>query len=321
MGSFLGGGGSTTTTETQQDTRLTEEIRDSSLTGLEGAENLYNLGTEGIYQGTQLTAENPLIAAGQQMLLNQYSDGPLAGLINTGQQQLQNYLTAGDLNNNPVFQKQMKDILNQASTAFERGSVPLFQKGTASGHYGGSETGEGLGLLGGEIDRNTQSALVESALGQQKLGLDAQRLLPMALQLGEREGNIMADIGNQRTIRSQQELLDEINMFNAPRDAIRTNLSDFYSFLGSSPLLGESTMTGTETQTTENASDPFGALLGAGLAIAGMPITGGGSLGGNFLSGMMGGGAAATSGFPSIAGGLGGNGSMLPVIPSNPFGQ
>lgn len=290
MGSFLGGGGSTTTTETEQDTRLSEELRASSLTGLEGAENLYNAGTEGIYQGTQLADENPLIAASQQMLLNQYSDGPLAGLINTGQQQLQNYLTAGDLNNNPVFQSQMEDILNQASTSFQRGSVPLFQKGTAAGQYGGSETGEGLGLLGGEIDRNTQSALVKSALGQQKLGLDAQRLLPMALQLGEREGNLMADIGNQRTIRSQRELMDQINMFNAPRDATLENLSNFYSFLGSSPLLGESSMTGTQTETTESASDPFGALLGAGLAVAGMPVAGGGSLGGNFLSGMMGGG-------------------------------
>jgi len=293
MGSFLGGGGSTTTTETEQDTRLSEELRASSLTGLEGAENLYNAGTEGIYQGTQLADENPLIAASQQMLLNQYSDGPLAGLINTGQQQLQNYLTAGDLNNNPVFQSQMEDILNQASTSFQRGSVPLFQKGTAAGQYGGSETGEGLGLLGGEIDRNMQSALVESALGQQKLGLDAQRLLPMALQLGEREGNLMGDIGNQRTIRSQQELMDEIGMFNAPRDATLENLSNFYSFLGSSPLLGESSMTGTQTETTENASDPFGALLGAGLAVAGMPITGGGSLGGNFLSSMMGGGSSS----------------------------
>ena len=35
MGSFLGGGGSTTTTETEQDTRLSEELRASSLTGLE----------------------------------------------------------------------------------------------------------------------------------------------------------------------------------------------------------------------------------------------------------------------------------------------
>lgn len=320
MSGFLGGGGSTTTTETEQDTRLTEELRESSLTGLEGAENLYNLGTEGIYQGTQLTAENPLIAAGQEMLLNQYSDGPLAGLLDTGQQQLQNYLTAGDLNNNPVFQMQMEDILNQASTAFERGSVPLFQKGTAAGQYGGSETGEGLGLLGGEIDRNTQQALVKSALGQQQIGLEAQRLLPMALQLGEREGMLMSDIGNQRTIRSQQELMDQINMFNAPRDANLRNLSEFYSFLGSSPLLGESTMTGTQTATTETSANPFTSLLGAGLAVAGMPVTGGGSLGGNFLNKMMGGGAAATSGFPSIAGGLGGGGSMVPVIPSNPFG-
>lgn len=317
----MGGGGSTTTTTTEQDVRLSEELRDSSVLGLEGAENLYNAGTEGIYQGTQLADENPLVAAGQDMLLNQYSDGPLAGLLDTGQQQLQNYLTAGDLNNNPVFQMQMEDILNQASTAFERGSVPLFQKASAVGQYGGSEGQEGLGLLAGEIDRNTQEALVKSALAQQKIGLDAQKLLPMALQMGEREGILMSDIGNQRTLRGQQELMDEINMFNAPRDATLENLSNFYSFLGSSPLLGESSMTAEEVSKTKNDSDPLGAALGIGLSLAGLPMAGGGSLGGAFLGGMMGGGGgSALSGFPTMAGGIGSGGGALPVIPSNPFG-
>lgn len=283
----MSGGGSTTTTTTEQDVRLSDEIRDASLLGLEGAENLYNLGTEGIYQGTQLAEENPLVAAGQDMLLNQYSDGPLADLVNTGQQQLQNYLTAGDLDNNPVFQMQIEDILDRASTAFERSAVPLFQKASAVGQYGGSEGQEGLGLLGGEIDRNTQQALVESALGQQRLGLEAQGLLPMALQLGERGGRLMTDIGRDRTIRSQQELMDEINMFNAPRAAERTALAEFYDFLSASPLLGESSMTGEEISKTKKKSDPFGAALGVGLALAGMPVSGGGSLGGNFLSGMM----------------------------------
>jgi hypothetical protein len=294
----MSGGGSTTTTESEQETRLSEELRASSVNALSGAENLYNQGTEGIYQGTQLADEDPLISQAQQGLLDMYSPtGGLTDLINTQQTNLNNMLMSGDLENNSIFQQQMADILEESGVQFKRQAVPLFQQGTAIGQYGGSEGMEGLGLLGGEIDRNTQQALTKAALGQQQIALQAQGLLPMALQVGERGFDVMGQIGGQRGVRSQQELMNEIGMFNAPRDATRTNLSDFYSFLGSNPLLGESNMTGTETQTTENASDPFGAALGIGLAVAGMPVTGGGSLGGNFLSGMMGG---ASSSLPVI---------------------
>lgn len=289
----MGGGGSTTTTESEQETRLSEELRDSSVLGLEGAENLYNAGTEGIYQGTQLADEDPLISQAQQGLLDLYSPtGGLTDLVNTQQTQLQNMLMSGDLENNSIFQQQMEDILGEASTQFKRQAVPLFQQGTAIGQYGGSEGQEGLGLLGSEIDRNTQQSLTKAALAQQQLALQAQGLMPMALQTGERGFDVMGQIGGQRGIRSQQELMNEINMFNAPRDASLENLSNFYAFLGANPLGKESNMTGTQTETTENASDPFGALLGAGLAVAGLPVAGvggaaGGSLGGNFIQGLM----------------------------------
>jgi hypothetical protein len=287
----MGGGGSTTTTESEQETRLSEELRDSSVLGLEGAENLYNAGTEGIYQGTQLADEDPLISEAQQGLLDLYSPtGGLTDLVNTQQGQLQNMLMSGDLENNSIFQQQMADILEESGVQFGRQAVPLMQRASAAGQYGGSEGMEGLGLLGGEIDRNTQQALTKAALGQQQIALQAQGLLPMALQVGERGFDVMGQIGGQRGTRAQQELMDQINQFNAPRDATLKNLSDFYAFLGANPLGKESNMTGTETQTTENAGDPFGAILGAGLAIAGMPVAGaaagasGGSVGGNFIS-------------------------------------
>ena len=289
----MSGGGSTTTTESEQDTRLSEELRASSVTGLEGAENLYNLGTEGIYQGTRLADEDPLISQAQQGLLDLYSPtGGLTDLVNTQQGQLQNMLMSGDLENNSIFQQQMADILEESGVQFGRQAVPLMQRASAAGQYGGSEGMEGLGLLGGEIDRNTQQALTKAALGQQQIALQAQGLLPMALQVGERGFDVMGQIGGQRGTRSQQELMNQIGMFNAPRDATLKNLSDFYAFLGANPLGKESSMTGTETQTTKNASDPFGALLGAGLAIAGMPVAGvagasGGSLGGNFIQGLF----------------------------------
>jgi len=243
----------------------------------------------------------------------------LTDLVNTQQTQLQNMLMSGDLENNSIFQQQMEDILGEASTQFKRQAVPLFQQGTAIGQYGGSEGQEGLGLLGGEIDRNTQQALTRAALDQQQLALQAQGLIPMALQTGERGFDVMGQIGGQRGVRSQQELMDDINMFNAPRAAQLTNLAQFYDFLGSNPLVGEYDQEGKETTTVKQKADPLGAAMGIGLAMAGMPMAGGGSLGGNFLGGMMGGGAAATSGFPSIAGGLGGGGSMVPVILFKPL--
>ena len=70
---------------------------------------------------------------------------------------------------------------------------------------------EGLGLLGGEIDRNTQQALTKAALGQQQIALQAQGLMPMALQTGERGFDVMGQIGGQRGMRSQQELMNDIN--------------------------------------------------------------------------------------------------------------
>ena len=287
----MSGGGSKTTVESEQQSRLSDELRQGAVLGLEGATNLYTQGVEGIYQGTQLAAEDPLVAQAQQGLLDMYSPtGGLTDLVNTQQTQLQNMLMSGDLENNSIFQQQMEDILGEASTQFSRQSVPLFQKASAVGQYGGSEGQEGLGLLGGEIDRNTQQALTKAALGQQQLALQAQGLIPMALQTGERGFDVMGQIGGQRGMRSQQELMNEINMFNAPRMAELTNLAQFYDFLGSNPLVGEFDQEGTETTTVKKKADPLGAAMGIGLAMAGMPMAGGGSLGGNFLGSMMGGG-------------------------------
>ena len=176
-------GGSSETTEST--TRLSDELRGSSVGALQDAENLYNLGTEGIYKGSRLAEEDALIGQSQAERLAQFREGGrLSGLIDSGMSNFQNYLNAGDLANNPVFQQQMESILGDASTQFSRGAVPIMQQASAAGQYGGSEGMEGLGLLGGEIDRNTQRALVQSALGQQQLGLQAQGMLPNVLRTG-----------------------------------------------------------------------------------------------------------------------------------------
>jgi hypothetical protein len=276
-------GGGETSTETES--RLSDELRSSSLAGLGGAENLYNQGTEGIYQGSRLAEEDPLLRQAQENLLAQYGEGgSLSNLVNTAQANFGNYLNAGDLENNSVFQRQMEDILGQANISLQRGAVPLMQQASAAGQYGGSEGQEGLGLLGGEINRNTQQALTQAALDQQNLGLRAQGLMPMMLQTGEQGANIMGRIGEQRGDRAQAGLFDEIQEFEAGRNAELSNLAQFYQFLGSNPLVAEANQKVTE----RTSSDPFGDLLGAGLAIGGMAIPGGGTLGGKAITSMFG---------------------------------
>ena len=273
-------GGSSETTESE--TRLSDELRGSAVGALEDAENLYNLGTEGIYKGSRLAEENPLVAQSQAERLAQFRDGGrLSGLIDSGLGNFQNYLNAGDLANNPVFQQQMENILGEASTQFSRGSVPILQKASAAGQYGGSEGGEALALLGGEIDRNTQNALVQSALGQQQLGLQAQGMLPQVLRTGMMGQDVAESVGKQRSLRDQAEMMDEIQMYEGGRNAKLKNLSQFYNLLQSNPLVAEANQQSTVTQ--EVASDPFSALLGAGLSIAGLGTSDGGTLGGQWF--------------------------------------
>lgn len=273
-------GGSSETTESE--TRLSDELRGSAVGALEDAENLYNLGTEGIYKGSRLAEENPLVAQSQAERLAQFRDGGrLSGLIDSGLGNFQNYLNAGDLANNPVFQQQMENILGEASTQFSRGSVPIMQKASAAGQYGGSEGGEALALLGGEIDRNTQNALVQSALGQQQLGLQAQGMLPQVLRTGMMGQDVAESVGKQRSLRDQAEMMDEIQMYEGGRNAKLKNLSQFYNLLQSNPLVAEANQQSTVTQ--EVASDPFSALLGAGLSIAGLGTSDGGTLGGQWF--------------------------------------
>lgn len=338
------GGGQTTTEEnttSSQQVQLGDEIRGMSIGGLMDAYNLYNQGTEGIYQGTRLADQDAMVGQGEQALLDLYGEGgAMSGLIGMGQAGLGNLLGAADasqtydtsrafeggaadLSSNQTFQDQLASILDESNVAFQRGSVPLFQKGTAAGQYGGSETGEGLGLLGGEINRATQKSISDAALAQQNLDLKQRQLAQRDRQLSqadiglglqdrglgyqtamgalgqlpafasqlERGGGLMAAIGQDRTARDQAELMDMIQQFDAPRMAEMANLAQFYDFLGSNPLATEQYKSGESSSTsveTAPKSDPFSTLLGVGLTLAGMP-------GSSILGGMLGGGAATAA--------------------------
>jgi hypothetical protein len=342
MSSIFGGGGGTTKETQEIDQRnvnsLSDELRGYSVSALDDAANLYNQGTEGIYQGTRLAGQDDLVGQGEESLLGLYGEGgSMSGLTGIGQGSLGSLLGAAsapvsyntsrsfeggtaDLSSNQAFQDQLANILDESNLAFQRGSVDLFQKGTAAGQYGGSETGEGLGLLGGEINRATQKSISDAALAQQNLDLKQRQLQQrdrelaqsdiglgrLATELGydtslgaldrlsgfgsqlERGGALQSVIGQDRSARAQQELQDQIQQFDAPRMAELANLSQFYQMMGANPLSAESIgqTTGTTTATTQQPkSDPFSQILGLGMTIAGMPTKGGGSLLGDYLSG------------------------------------
>jgi hypothetical protein len=335
-----GGGTTTETQEIEQSTlnSLTDELRGYAVTGLDDASILYNQGTDGIYQGTRLGDQDAMVGQGEEALLDLYGkDGAMTGLLGMSQAGLGNLLGAAgmsqdydtsrayegstaDLSTNKTFQDQLASILDESNVAFQRGSVPLFQKGTAAGQYGGSETGEGLGLLGGEINRATQKSISDAALAQQNLDLQQRQLAQRDRQLSqadiglglqdkglgyqtamgalgqipafasqlERGGALQSVIGQDRTARSQAELADQVQQFDAPRMAELANLSQFYQMMAANPLSSESMgeTTGTTTATTQQPkSDPFSQLIGLGMTIGGMPTEGGGSLLGDFLGG------------------------------------
>ena len=303
-------------------------------TALTGAEDLYGQGTEGIYQGSQLADQNQLVGQGQNQQLDyanqlagttNQNNQAISGLVGNDAQALINQAgpqldLTSNLQGDPMFQKQIEAALANANTQFGRGSQGIFQQGTGAGQFGSSEVGESLGLFGGEVNRNLQNSIVQAGLGNQQntlagqqLALQQQGMNVNALQQGQQTSlqalglaqlgllpsQIQQDIGNQRTARSQQELQNEIQQFNAPRQAQVQNQGEFQNFLASNPLMGES----TSTTTSVTKGDPLQAALGIAATVGGMSVgippsatqaaggaTGlqGGSLGGNFISGLFG---------------------------------
>ena len=277
--------------ETTNEVRINKDLAAAGKTALTGAEGIYGQGTDGIYQGSQLADQNALIQQAQNQQLG-LANGGLQGQVNAQQGAFTNLLQAGNLDGNSLFQRQVADALEGANTQFQRGSVPLFQQGTAAGQFGSSEVGESLGLFGGEVNRNMQNAITQAALGGQQVALGAQQLAPQSIGLGLLPSQIQQDIGNQRTQRSQQELQNEIQEFNAPRQAQLQNQAEFQNFLASNPLMGESTTTSTQVTEGNALQSALGAVATIG-GIAGGPIGGG-------ISSLFGGGSPSVNDLTGI---------------------
>lgn len=302
--------------ETETEVRLSPELRSSAVSAQQGAQSFFDQGTGGIFQDSVLADEDPLIRQAQEEQLRLLGQGgDLRNLIDQQQQSFSGLLSAGDIND-PLTQRRISDLSDVVGEQFNRTILPGINQGaTAAGQFGSSRQGIAQGLAAGEAANAISRGATSALLGGQQLSLQAQGLAPSAVGLGLLPTNAQQDIGFQRGQRDQQELLDRIQSFEAPRRAELQNLQQFTALLAANPLLAESNQTTTQQDSGSDLQTAIGIA-----SIAAAPFTGGASLA--FAGGVPGGGGGGFSrdaGGDIIPGGGSGEGGGFFDNFSNPF--
>ena len=305
----MSGGGGEQTTEV----RINPLMRQGGRELQQAGSDLFNQGTSGIYQGSRLAEFNPYIQQGEQQLLDQWSPGgQLQNMTNTAMNSYQQLLGAGDYDN-PFLREQIANIVDNAGSDFRRSVAPrLDQASTGAGQYGSSRAGIAEGVALSDMEGHIANASIDALLGGQQLALQANQLLPQMQGAGSAGANAMMNVGQARTARDQAQLLDEIQMFEAPRNAELQRQQQYASLMGMNPLMGEQTQI-----TSMPESDPWAQGLGLAATVAGGMFGGpmGASMGSMLAGGLTGGGG----GLGSLFGG--GGGSSVPGTGGMSFGE
>ena len=289
-------GGGETTTETQ----INAQMRQGGQELQGAASDFFNQGTSGIYQGTRLAEYNPLIEQGEQQGLDYWSQGGAGQqMTNNAMQSYNQLLGAGDYDN-PFLREQIESLTGQATGDFLRNVAPRLDQGaTAAGQFGSSRAGVAEGIAMGDTQQAISQGTINALLGGQQLALQANGMLPQMQMAGNAGADYMSRIGGQRTLRDQARLEDEIQMFEAPRNAELMNMQQYAGLMNSNPLMNEQTQIQTAPE-----SDPWAQALGLGLTGASMFATGGAlnpaTMGG--IGAMFGGGGGGVTDFSSIPG-------------------
>ena len=249
-------GGSQQKTEAEQTRRLDPRLDVGAAELLGGSRELFQQGTGGIFQGGRLAEQDPLTLQAQQAALE--AGRGLQPAIAQQQEAFRGLLGAGNIND-PLIQRQLADLADVVGEQFGRTVLPqIGQGGTQAGQFGSSRQGIAEGLAAGEAARAISRGATQALLGGQQVGLQAQQLAPQAFGTAFLPSDVVSQVGAQRGTRAQQELLDQIQQFEAPRRAQLESLQQFASLLQSNPLLAAGTVTG-KTKATE-----FGAEIGFG---------------------------------------------------------
>ena len=272
MGLF---GGGTQKTEVKGWKPATQALGKTFLPAVDDYYNQYG-GGEGIYQGSQLADLDPLVTQAQEMQLGTLDR--MGGQMGNVQNKLQGFLNYNP--NNPINQARRDAYTNSVLDQFNTKVLPgIRQQGTFMGQYGGPQqdlvTGEALGDLGRDL-AGFEAQMMED---DRNRAFSAMSMAPsLFAQTNLMPGQVMGDVGMQRSLRGQQELANQIQMYEAPRRAELQGLLEYQNMVA--PLTG----TATSTSGGGGGGGLQGALgggLSAFAASGGNPwMTGLGALGG-----------------------------------------
>jgi hypothetical protein len=247
---------------------------------LDGVENNYlpraqnysdNYGDgQGLYSGSILADQDPNIRRGQEMALR---GGDVAGgLSDTANRAWQGFI---DYDPNSVQNQASRDALRaNASAQFNEVIRPGVEDlGTSSGQFGGNQQNLALGAATAPLSR----AIADNEYGL--MDADRERAMRAIGMTGEMQNNslfssqIVGDVGQQRQRRGQQERLDEIQQYEAPR---RNSYQSALEVGGLySPFVGASQTTqGTGTPGSAGAGGVVSGALGGAAVGASIPGAG-----------------------------------------------
>lgn len=231
-----------------------DQIKSDVLPGIADYSKQYG-GGEGIYQGSVLADQNPLIGQGQENLLA--TAGKMGGQLDNVMGTLEGFLNYDP--NSYQNQAQRDALGSNISALFNQSIRPgIEDRGTGVGQFGGNQQSLALGAATQPLSRAIADSEVSMMNADKNRAFEAMGAAPGLISSQLMPGQIQSDIGSQRTQRSQQELADQIQQMEAPRRA------QLQSLLEQSGLLTQLSGMGSSTS-TPGASPLQGALGGAGV--------------------------------------------------------
>ena len=212
---------------------------------------------QGLWADSQLADQNALIGKAQdkQLDLATLLEGQFGNLTNT----LEGFL---DYDPNSTQNVASRDALNaNVQAAFNESIRPgIEDRFTFSGQFGGPQQNNAIGAATAPLSRALASGEVDLMQGDRNRAMQAMGMAPSMYATQLIPSQIMGNIGEQRTDRSQLELADEIQQFEAPR---RNQLQ---SLLEASGLLSPLATLEQTTKTRQKAAKGgiFQDILGYG---------------------------------------------------------
>ena len=259
------------------------------------ANKAFQGGTSGIYQGTRLADQDPLVRQNEDYLLNDLVPGMqgtadanmhnVTSFFNPNVQGYEELFTSNNAAENARSQAQLQGLFEQlgiqSGRNFNRNILPgIDDQAAAAGQFTSSKAGIAQGVAAADMQDNMnyqvagllqqdltrQDALRESGLNRAITQRDADlnRALVASNQYNNAQAaqlvpsSIREGVGINRSARAQAELDNVIQQFNAPRDANRQLLEEYASIIA----VGNSGQS-TPTTTPGKGSPAIGAAAGA----------------------------------------------------------